>query len=131
MSYYPPSSGPASSWSRGPVGATAEERNWAVAAHVGVFVAWLIGLAILAPLVVFLVKGNESPFVRSHAVESLNFQITSIIVGVVGFVLSFVIVGFFLLAGWFLFYIVIVIVATVAASNGREYRYPLTLRLVS
>jgi len=131
VSYYPPSSGPASSWSRGPVGATAEERNWAVAAHVGVFVAWLIGLAILAPLVVFLVKGNESPFVRSHAVESLNFQITSIIVGVVGFVLSFVIVGFFLLAGWFLFYIVIVIVATVAASNGREYRYPLTLRLVS
>jgi len=131
VSYYPPSSGPASSWSSGPVGATAEERNWAVAAHVGVFVAWLIGLAILAPLVVFLVKGNESPFVRSHAVESLNFQITSIIVGVVGFVLSFVIVGFFLLAGWFLFYIVIVIVATVAASNGREYRYPLTLRLVS
>jgi uncharacterized Tic20 family protein len=130
VSYSPPPPGPAS-WPGGPVGTTSEERNWAVAAHVGVFVAWLFALAILAPLLVLLVKGKESPFVRSHAVESLNFQITSLIVGVVGVVLSFVIVGFFLLAGWFLFYVVVVIVATVAASNGREYRYPLTLRLVS
>jgi len=131
VSYYPPSSGPASSWSRGPVGATAEERNWAVAAHVGVFVAWLIGLAILAPLVVFLVKGNESPFVRSHAVESLNFQITALLAAIVSAVLMLVIIGFFMLLALAVAYVILVIMATVAASNGREYRYPLTLRLVS
>lgn len=102
-----------------------------MAAHVGVFVAWFVALAILAPLLVLLVRGNDSPFIRRHAVESLNFQITSIIVFVVGFVLAFVLIGFLVLIGWGIFYVIVVIMATIAASNGQEYRYPLTLRLVT
>jgi len=102
-----------------------------MAAHVGVFVAWFVALAILAPLLVLLVKGNDSPFIRRHAVESLNFQITSIIVFIVGFVLAFVLIGFLVLIGWGIFYVIVVIMATIAASNGQEYRYPLTLRLVT
>lgn len=102
-----------------------------MAAHAGVFIAWLLALAILAPLLVLLVKGNESPFVRRHAVESLNFQITSIIVFVAGAVLTLVLVGILVLIGWAIFYLVVVIMATVKASNGEEYRYPLTLRLIT
>ena len=55
---------------------TSEEKNWAIAAHVGVFVAAWFALGFLAPLLVMLVKGKDSAFVRRHAVESLNFQIT-------------------------------------------------------
>ncbi|MGD9527908.1 DUF4870 domain-containing protein [Pseudonocardia sp.] len=122
MSYPQPSS-----WS----GTTSQERNWALAAHVGSFLAAYVALGLLAPLIVLLVKGNESPFIRRHAVESLNFQITTLLVVVVGVLLTFVLIGFVVLAVWAVFYVVVVILATIAASQGRDYRYPLTLRLVS
>lgn len=102
-----------------------------MAAHVGAFVAAYIALGLVAPLIVLLVKGNDSAFVRRHAVESLNFQITALLAAIVSAVLMLVIIGFFMLLALAVAYVILVIMATVAASNGREYRYPLTLRLVS
>ncbi len=110
---------------------TAEERNWAVAAHVGSFVAAWIALGLLAPLAVLLFKGGESPYVRRHAVESLNFQINALVYTVVFFALLFVLVGFVLLPLYAVFYLITVIVGTVRASRGEDWRYPLTLRLVT
>src|SRR4051794_31449463 len=102
-----------------------------MAAHVGVFVAAYIALGLVAPLIVLLVKGNDSAFVRRHAVESLNFQITALLAGIVSAVLTLVVIGFFMLVALVIVYLIFVIMATVAASKGQEYRYPLTLRLVS
>jgi len=133
VTYSPPPSGPAS-WpppTGGPLGTTSEERNWAVAAHVGSFVAAWLALGLLAPLIVLLAKGGESPYIRRHAVESLNFQITTLLVVVVGLILAFVLVGFLVLIGWGILYLVVVILATVRASNGADFRYPFTLRLVT
>jgi uncharacterized protein len=109
-----------------------QERTWAGAAHWGAFLAGLVaGLAVLAPLIVLVVKGDESPFVRRHAVESLNFQISALVYGIMSAVLCLVLVGFVMLLALAVLWIVTVISASVAASNGREYRYPLTMRLVS
>lgn len=112
-------------------GATsAEERNWAAAAHIGSLVAAWFALGLIAPLIVLLVKGGSSPYIRRHAVESLNFQINALLYIVACFVLMFVLIGFVLIVVYGIFYLVCVITATVRASNGAEYRYPLTLRLV-
>ena len=116
---------------------TAEERNWALAAHVGTFVAAWFAMGFIAPLVIMLVKGNDSPFVRRHAVESLNFQISLLIYMVAGFVISLVTLGIGLIVVVpvaivvAIFALVVIILATVKAANGEEYRYPLTLRMVS
>ena len=83
------------------------------------------------PLVIMLTKGKESPFVRRHAVESLNFQISVLIYAAVSAVLVLVLIGIALLLALAVFYVVVVVLATVKAANGQEYRYPLTLRLVS
>ena len=56
----------------GPV--TDSDRILAILSHVLTLVAW-----IFAPLVIYLVKKDESPFVREHAKESLNFQLTLIL----------------------------------------------------
>ena len=121
----------------GGVAPTSEERNWAMAAHLGSFVAAYAALGLLAPLLVLLVKGDASPFVRRHAVESLNFQITTLIWAVIGFVVVVFTLGLgivvvipiaFVVAT---FYLVVVIVAGVRAAGGRDYRYPLTWRFVS
>ena len=114
-----------------PPGPTSEERTWALIAHVGTLVAAWFAMGFLCPLVVMLVKGNESAFVRKHAVESLNFQISLLIYLVISGILVFLLIGIPMLIALGIFALVVIILATVAASNGNDYRYPLTIRLVS
>ncbi len=109
---------------------TSEERTWALAAHIGSLVAAWFAMGFLAPLLVLLVKGNDSPFVRRHAVESLNFQISLLIYLVATAILWLIVIGIVLTVALGIFALVVIILATVAASNGRDYRYPLTIRLI-
>jgi uncharacterized Tic20 family protein len=102
-----------------------------MAAHVGSLIAAWFALGLIAPLLVLLIKGDHSPYIRRHAVESLNFQINALLYTVACFVLMFVLIGFVLIVIYGIFYLVYVIIATVRASNGADYRYPLTLRLVT
>jgi len=119
---------------------TQEDRTWALASHVGSLVSAWFAFGFLAPLLVMLLK-SDSPFVRRHAVESLNFQISLLIYGLVGTVVAFILtlatlgIGLIIIipvvAVLALIVLILIIVATVKASNGEEYRYPLTLRLIS
>jgi uncharacterized protein len=124
----------------GPGGLTQEDRTWALAAHIGALVSAWFAFGFLAPLLVMLLK-SDSAFVRRHAVESLNFQISLLIYGLVGTVVAFVLtlatlgIGLIVIipvvAVLALIVLVLIIMATVKASNGEDYRYPLTLRFVS
>jgi uncharacterized Tic20 family protein len=111
---------------------SSEERTWAWVSHAGTLVVAAVSgiLGFVCPLVIMLTKGNESAFVRRHAVESLNFQISLVIYLVACFVLVFVVVGFFLMIALGVFALVTIILGTVKAANGEEYRYPLCIRLV-
>ncbi|MGH3314733.1 MAG: DUF4870 domain-containing protein [Nocardioidaceae bacterium] len=111
--------------------ATSVERNWAMAAHIGSFLAAWFALGLLAPLVVLLAKGDESQFIRRHAVESLNFQINAFVYTIVLALLIFVVIGIVLLPIYAIFYAICVILGTVRASSGEEFRYPMTVRVVS
>ncbi|SHK46061.1 hypothetical protein SAMN05443637_106239 [Pseudonocardia thermophila] len=42
---------------------TPEERNWALAAHLGSIVTAWFALGLVAPLIVLLVKGKDSPYI--------------------------------------------------------------------
>lgn len=121
----PPAPGP------GQALTTAEERNWAVAAHAGSLLAAWFALGLLAPLVVMLAKGSESAFVRRQAVESLNFQINALFYTILFALLVVVLIGIPLLVAYGVFYLVCVILASVRASAGADFRYPLTIRLVT
>lgn len=87
-------------------------------------------LSFFAPLVIYLLKKDESPFVREHARESLNFQITLFIAYLVSFILVFLLVGILLLVIIGIGHLILVIVATVRAADNRLYRYPFCIRLV-
>jgi len=89
-----------------------------------------IVLGFLAPLIVMLTKGNESPYTKYNAVEALNFQITVIIGYVVASVLSVVLIGFLVFPLLFIVNLVFCIMAGLAANKGETYKYPLALRLV-
>jgi len=103
-----------------------DEKLWAWLSHASFFVIGLIG-----PLVIMLVKGNESPFIRRHAVEALNFHISVVIYTIVSIVLIFVLIGIFTLLATFVFAVIVTIMAIIKAASGEDYRYPLNIRLVS
>lgn len=113
-----------------------EERNWALAAHIGSLAAAFVAMAFLAPLIVLVAAGDRSPFVRRHAVESLNFQITLLIYLAIAFVATMLTLGLGLLVilplGLVIavLALVFIIQATLAASRGEDYRYPMTFRFV-
>ncbi|MGN6439408.1 MAG: DUF4870 domain-containing protein [Agriterribacter sp.] len=101
---------------------TSDEKTMAILAHILTIVVWLF-----APLVIYLIKKDESKFVAEHAKESLNFQIT---VTLACIVLAITIVGLLLLWVVGIAALVLVIIATIKASEGKMYKYPLTLRLI-
>ncbi len=109
---------------------SADDRNWALGAHLASIVSAWFALGLIAPLVVLLVRGNQSAFVRRHAVESLNFQIFAAVLGVISTILIIVGIGVLMLIVLGVYYLAAVIMGTIAASQGREYRYPVTVRLI-
>jgi uncharacterized Tic20 family protein len=106
---------------------TSDERTLAILSHI---LAIVPGIGIFGPLVIWLVKKNESTFVEENAKESLNFQLTVIIAAVISCILIVVIIGIFLLWVLGILNLVLVVVATVKASENKIYRYPFNLRLI-
>ena len=94
-------------------------------------------MGFIAPLVIMLTVGNQSPFVRRHAVESLNFQISLLIYSAAAILFSIVTFGLGLIVvlpvglAAIVAALVFLIQASIKAANGEDYRYPLTLRFVS
>jgi len=107
-------------------------RLWTVLCHAtalaGFFVPW--AGHILGPLIVWLAKRNDSADIDEHGKESLNFQISMLIYNVIAGVLCLVLIGFVILAILHILYLVLVIVASIQASEGKFYRYPITIRLI-
>lgn len=86
---------------------------------------------IIAPLVIWLVKKDEMPFVNDQGKESLNFQITVFLAAIVCFILIFVAIGFLLLPALAIYTLVMIIIAAMKANEGVSYRYPFILRLIN
>ena len=107
---------------------SSDERNLAILSHV---LAIIPGVGIIAPLVIYLLKNRESQFVAYHSRESLNFQITVIIMYFIAFLLVILLVGILLLWLIGIANVILVIIATIRASENKLYRYPFSIRLIS
>ena len=104
---------------------TSDERTFAILAHILTIVS-----SFIAPLVIYLLKKDESAFVSEHAKESLNFQITMFILYIISFVLMLVFIGFLLIWLLSIANLVLVIIATIKANENKMYRYPINFRLI-
>ncbi|HET6453444.1 MAG TPA: DUF4870 domain-containing protein [Armatimonadota bacterium] len=85
---------------------------------------------IIGPLIIWLIKKGQYPFVDDQGKESLNFQISITIYWIVAAILSFALIGIPLLIAVFVFDVVEIIMASVKANQGIPYRYPLSIRFV-
>ncbi|MGP1383579.1 MAG: DUF4870 domain-containing protein [Thainema sp.] len=142
----------------------ARDTTWAMLCHLAALLPYLVTLGdaasgglltvmlgpstmivpIVVPLLVLLLKGDDSELTRAHAREALNFRLSMLLywvawIGllVLSFILMVILIGFLMLAiliplaiALAIFDIVCVILASANANSGRLYRYPLCIRFI-
>jgi uncharacterized protein len=105
---------------------TGNEKIWSMFSHLSM----LLGVGIILPLVVYLAMRRESEYLAQNAKEALNFHISIYIYALCCIPLAFILIGIPMLILLGVGSLILAIVATVKASDGGCYRYPLNLRLV-
>jgi len=106
----------------GPKEAPAKQNNnlLAMLSHIlALFFGWL------PPLIILLVTKEED--IKNHCRMSLNWQLSFLIYAVISALLTFVVVGIFLLIALVVLDIVFCIMATIKASRWELWKYPLTI----
>jgi uncharacterized protein len=112
----------------------AEERTWATITHVvsgGAMVLSAGTLGFVASLVIYLVFRDRGPFVRAHAANAVNVQLTALIGLILSGVLMIVLVGFVTYPLVVVAAVVIHVIAAMRANAGEWYNPPFTIRFVS
>jgi hypothetical protein len=89
-----------------------------------------IPLGPLGPLIIWLIKKDQSPFVDDQGKEALNFQLMLLIGYIIGSVTMFVCIGFIIVPAVAIVSIIFSIMAAIKANAGIAYRYPFNLRLI-
>jgi uncharacterized Tic20 family protein len=108
-----------------------DETMWAMFCHLSGLAGFIIPFGnIIGPLVVWVIKKDEYPLVNDQGKEALNFQISMTIYILVSVVLIFVAIGILFLIALALFAIFAIVIASIKASEGKKYRYPLTIRFL-
>ena len=109
-----------------------EVRKWAMLCHLMALVGLLgngIGF-LLGPLVVWLLKKEDHPFVDDQGKEAVNFQITMLLAVLISVPLMLVIIGIFTAILAAILMIILPIFAAVRTNDGITYRYPLSIRFI-
>ena len=108
-----------------------DEKLWGMLCHLSVFSGYIIPLGnIIAPLVIWLVKKDESDYVNYHGIQALNFQISILIYAIVSALLVFIFIGVLMLIVVVVFNIVMIIIAAIKANQGEKYKYPLSIPFI-
>jgi uncharacterized Tic20 family protein len=114
----------------------------AVLSHVGFIIA-----AVVLALVIRLTEGNKNDYTRHHSSEALNFQLTFLIVWIVGILTAvgtstaigstddengsaWILLPFLALFGVYAAGMALAIVGAVRANRGLWWRYPVSIRFV-
>ncbi len=121
-----------------PAGISSEERTWAMLAHLTVMINLFTGFwGPIAALIIYLVYKDKSRYIAYHSMQSFLIQLIGWVGGgliialtwVVTVMLSFVLVGLFLIPFAILISflpVIIAIYAVIAAvetSQGKDFRY--------
>lgn len=93
-------------------------------------VSALIGVGLVLPFIVWLVKKNEPDSVADHAKETLNFHLSYMLYALLCVPLMFIAIGVPLAFAIGIAAFVLAIIGAVKASDGVLYRYPLTIRFI-
>lgn len=110
---------------------TPEQKNWLLALHLSPLVGFVIPFGnIVGPLIVWLIKRDEIAVIRQHGPAVLNFHISMTIWMALAWLSMFLLVGFVILPVLGIYYLVMVILGTIDAQNGKLRTYPLSIPFI-
>ena len=123
-----------------PAGEEKEVRMWATFVHLSAALG-LIGVPfgnVIGPLVIWLLKREEHPFIEQQGREALNFQIYILIYGLGAVIVASIMMmtmilaplGLLIILGLYVFAIVQIILASIKANSGESYHYPLSIQFI-
>jgi uncharacterized Tic20 family protein len=105
---------------------TQDEKNLGLIMHV----LSLVGLSLIGPLIVWLIKKGESAFINLQGRELLNFQLSILIYALICVPLCFILIGIPMLFAIGIASLILTIIGLVKATEGKIYRFPLTIRML-
>ncbi len=110
-------------------GLTDSERNFALAMHLTPLAGLIFALFVITPLILWLVRKDQSAYNDDHGREVLNMLLSGLIF-TIG--LIFIpIIGWLALAVWYVITVVSMVRGARAASKGEYFRYPMIIRFLS
>ena len=111
---------------------SSDVRTWCVLCHASALLGLFFHFLghIFGPLIVWFMKRGDSSEIDAHGKESLNFQISMLIYDVIAFILIIVFIGIPILIALWILNTVLVIIASIRASEGKFFRYPITIQLI-
>jgi len=102
-----------------------DAKTMAMLCHLLAIFTWWI-----APLIIWLIKKDQSPFVNQQGKEALNFQLTLVIGLVAGALTACIGIGAIIILATYVVNIVFGILSTITVNKGLPYRYPVCIRFI-
>ena len=107
------------------------ERNWSMLCHLSAFAGFFFPFgAIIGPLICWLSRKEDSMWIDENGKASLNFQLSVLLYMILVLPLCFIIVGIPLMVALVFLKIICIIIASIKASKGEEFRYPLAIPFI-
>ncbi len=107
------------------------ERNWAMLCHLSAFAGYFFPFGgIIGPLICWLTRKDESRWVDQNGKQSMNFQLSIMLYMVLAIPLCFILIGIPILIFLGFLEVICIIVASVKASKGEEFKYPVTIPFI-
>lgn len=100
------------------------EKQYAMFIHLSQLVS------IIIPLVLWLIKKDSSKFIDENGKIVINWFLSALIYGIIGFLLTFILIGTIVLAALSICYLVFIIMGSIKANNGELWSYPLTIKFI-
>ena len=120
---------------------TQNDKNYSSITHLSSFAGWIFPLGnVIAPLVLWIAKKNESVYIDTHGKAAVNFQLSLmlycfllalLIIPITIFTLGLGLIAVILgIIPVIILIIVSVISASLKATHGEYYQYPFTIEFI-
>lgn len=107
------------------------ERDWAMFCHLSAFAGYFFPLGgIIGPLVCWISRKDDSPWVDANGKSSLNFQLSLLLYTVLTIPLVFIIVGIPIILFLIVLEVVCIVIAAIRAAKGEVFKYPITIPFI-
>ncbi|MCH1931119.1 DUF4870 domain-containing protein [Shewanella sp. A25] len=111
---------------------TKSDREFGLLVYASSFIGYLVPFgSILGPLILWLMKRDESAFVDRCGRSCLNFKLSMLVYVLIGAVLAIIGIGFILLLALAALDLICTVIGLIKASEGQVYRYPLTIKFIA